>query len=550
MKRCLPAALLVAALCARASAAIMLVPHGAVELRTGDGPWAPVTGSVEMVAGQEVLTGTSGSALISFPDGSRIALGFRSQFKVENTDRKETMLSLSLGKLRAAFAGFFSSRVAIRTPTAVVAVRGTVFGMGVDAKSTEVNMAEGVLEVKDQRGHQAVVTSEETVTIGQNGMEMPHQVGLNDKRALDAVRPLVVNRENARDATRRMLEELRNRELKANEAQLGKDAIDAFGRRVRLEEYLLRPDNKSFEMLFLSRRADRFDWGHILDTFNSVIPDDMSQVPAIIAGTFLSKTQPSNWLKSMDYYMTNTVDAERELITLGNPVQIDFSGYFNHAAGTAADFRYYPQSFEDVQTLYGPGVPGGARVQFDNHQDFGQTAPNLFTWTQQIVNNVGTLALLDQFQMDPSDKDDVLPGVPGGAACNSGLDTCIDHSPDPYNVFSPGYPGYLPEAQFNGFIPAVASYPSGSTKADYKIFGVYPDGSTVAVEKFLVSNGGDILDTANATAATFRKEGSYNLEINLKSSWFQGRDIDVLIAPEILHQQKTGATTADGLQPQ
>ena len=540
MKRCLPAALLVAALCARASAAIMLVPHGAVELRTGDGPWAPVTGSVEMVAGQEVLTGTGGSALISFPDGSRIALGFRSQFKVENTDRKETMLSLSLGKLRAAFAGYFSSRIAIRTPTAVVAVRGTVFGLGVDAKSTEVNLAEGVLEVKDQKGHQAVVTSEETVTIGEKGMEMPHQVGLTDRRALDAVRPLLVNRARARDATRRMLEELRNRELKANEAQLGKDAIDAFGRRVRLEEYLLRPDNKSFEMLFLSRRADRFDWGHILDTFNSVIPDDMSQVPAIIAGTFLSKTQPSNWLKSMDFYMTNTVDAERELITLGNPVQVDFSGYFNHAAGT--DFRYYPQSFEDVQTLYGPGVPGGARVQFDNHQDFGQTTAGLFTWTQQIPNTSGVLALLDQFQMDPSSTFDVDPAHHGGnpgdtAACNIAADTCIDNSGD-----GPGMP-------FDGLATG-SSYPNGLSKADFKVFTTYPDGSTVAVEKFLVSNEGNILDIPNATSATFRKEGSYNLEINFKSSFFQGRDIDVLIAPEILQQQKTGATTADGLQPQ
>ncbi len=535
MKRLLLAAVLAGALVARAAAAIMLIPNGAVQVRAGAGAWASATGPMEMTAGQEVRTEAGAAAEVKFPDGSRVLLSPLSQFKMESTDHKETILGLSLGKLRAAFSGFMSSRVSIRTPTAVCAVRGTVFELGADAKSTQVNMAEGVLEIQDQKGQRAVVTSEETVTIGEQGMETPHQVALTDSRALDAVRPMVVNRESARDATRRMLEDMRNRELKANEAQLGKDAIDAFGRRVRIEEYLLRPDNKSFELLFLSHRQDRFDWGHMVEIFNSKIPDDMSQVPAIIAGTFLSQTQPSHWLKSMEFYATNTVDAEREQISLGNPTRIDFSGYLNHVPGT--DFRYYPISIDDVQTLYGPGVPGGARVQFDQHQDFGQTSGGLFTWTQSIVNNLGTLALLDQLQMDPSSVVDVDPANHGGAptdtaACNLGGDNCMFNSGN---------------AEFAG-LATVSSSPSGPGKADYLVSTTYSDGSTLAVEKFLVSNDGKIYNSA-ATADTFTQNGSYNLEINIKSNLFQGRDIDVLIAPEILQQKKTETTTADSLQP-
>jgi|GEM_PF-2137109 len=555
VKRSFLTALLAGALAARASAAIMLIPNGAVQVRTGAGAWAPVTGPVEMTAGQETRTEVGAAAEIRFPDGSKVLLSPLSQFKVESTDRKETILGLSLGKLRAAFSGFISSRISIHTPTAVCAVRGTVFDMGADAKSTQVNMAEGVLEVQDQKGQRAVVTSEETVTIGEQGMETPHQVSLTDDRALDAVRPLVVNRESARDATRRMLEDMRNRELKSNEVQLGKDAIDAFGRRVRIEEYLLRPDNQSFKLLFLSERQDRFDWGHLIENFNSKIPDDMSQVPAIISGTFLSQTQPSNWLKSMEFYATNTVDEEKETISLGAPTRIDFSGYFNHIAGT--DYRYYPQYINFDQFLRGPGVTLGAgtdgwRTQFDQHQDYGQTTGGLFTWTQSIVNNVGSLQPLDQFQLDPADRNDASPGGGISAGCNVAADTCFDHSPSGNNYFDYDHTqwGYQPQAQFNGFDAPLVNYPSGPNKADLQQVTTYPDGSTVGVEKFLVSNDGKIFDSANTTPDTFTQNGSYNLEINIKSNLFQGRDIDVLIAPEILQQKKTETTTADSLQPQ
>jgi len=64
-----------------------------------------------------------------------------------------------------------------------------------------------------------------------------------------------------------------------------------------------------------------------------------------------------------------------------------------------------------------------------------------------------------------------------------------------------------------------------------------------------VRNDGKILDFANIDSDAFNRAGNYNLEIVAKSSLFQGRDIDVLIAPEILSQKKAGTTTPDALQP-
>jgi hypothetical protein len=502
-----------------AAGGIRLVPSGPVDMRSGAASsWRPVEGEENVTAGWEIRTHKDSSAQLQFPDGSRVQINSGSIFAIDKTDTKEMSFSLKLGKIRAAFAGLLSSRVSIHTPTAVCAVRGTVFDVGVDEKNTNVTMSEGVLEVKDNKGKDAVITSEETLNIGSDGMGTPHMLALNDPGSLPAVRPYSVHIEQGRDATRTMLEDMRNRELKAGESQLGKDVVDAFGRRVRLEEYVLRPDTKSFEILFLSKRENRFDWGHFVETFHAPIPEDLSQIPAIVAGGIMAANQPTNWLKTFEFYATNTIDAEKEKIGLGDPIQIDFAGYHNGVR----TLLWYPASIDFAQLLAGPGVPGGERVQFHQHQDFNITNAGLFTWTQAVPATplAQTPTPMLAFTLDPTSTLDVNSGgcQVGPCALNVGL----------YNATN-----------------TVGLLPSGPTSADILQQTTYPDGSTVSVEKFLVSNDGKILDFNAPNSDIFNHEGTYNLEINIKSSLFQGRDIDVLLAPEILRQKKTNTTTPD-----
>lgn len=506
----------------------MLIPKGRVEMRSGaQGAWVAVSAPSPMQPGDEVRTVEQGTAEIDVPDGSKILLSRGTTFRLERADSSETMFSLPVGKLKAALTGLFSSRLRVRLPKAVCSVRGTVFEMSAAEDSSEVTMGDGLLEVQDEKGRQAVLSSEETLRIDAGGMGRPSLIALTDERALEAARPLVVRQETARDQTRAMLEELRNRELKANEAQLGKDVTDAFGRRVRLEEYLLRPAANEFKLVFLTLRESRFDWGHFLEKFKNPLPDDPGQWADIVEGTFLSPTMPANWLKYFEFYATNRIDADKETITLGDPVPIDFSGF-----GLVDPIRYYPETIDFVQTLSGPGVPGGSRVQFQLTQDWDISNAGLFTWDQKVVDNTGTLDTLVRATLDPSDPFDVAVGGCGGGPCpiDRTCDTgSCDLTIDPTTV---------------------ASYPSGPDKADFLVETSYADGSTFSARKILVSNDGEVLDFANAAADTFTKEGSHNLEIVLKSNLYQGRDIDVLIAPEILSQKKTGTTTPDRLNPQ
>lgn len=516
-----------AAPCAAATRDVILVPEGSVEVRSSQsGKWLPVSQKLKMPPGSEVRTGKDATAGVFFPDGSRFQLGSGSQFEVESTTKKEAGFKLKVGRLKAAVSGYFASRFQVRTPTAVCAVRGTKFELEVKENgNTDMNVEEGLVEVNDSKGNMAVVSSEEKINIGADGMSRPETVSLKDERSGGAARPMAVRQETARERTRTMLEELRNRELKANEAQLGKDSIDAFGRRVRIEEYLLRPSSKEFKLLFLSQRSeqDRLDWGHLIERFNADIPDDISQVGAIIEGMYFSPTAPANWLKYFEVYLTNTVDSIKETIDFSAPVLINFSGY-------GAGSRYYPGTIDYRQILSGPGVAAAVgagsltgtgltslnsdeRVQFRQTQDWNSSNAGKFTWMQKVVNASGILSNMYGVTLDPTSAVNIG---------DQGTQTFWDDTIDPTEL-----------------TPAYSNYPSGPGKADYFMKSLYADGSSVSTRKLLVSNEGEILKIGgSATADTFLAEGSFNLELVVDSSLFQGRNIDVLFAPEILTQKK------------
>lgn len=521
--------------CAAMTQDIILMPEGTIEARTSStAGWFPVSSNVKVKAGAEIRTGKDSKAGVFFPDGSRFVLGNNSLFTVEDTGKKKAGFQLKLGRLKAVVAGYFSSRFEVRTPAAVCAVRGTEFDLEVGKDgATRMNVAEGLVEVNDSKGKLAVVSSEERIDVGMDGMSRPETVSLKDDRAGLAARPYAVRQETARERTRTMMEELRNRELKANEAQLGKDSIDAFGKRVRLEEYLLRPTDSEFKLLFLSKRADAgtLDWGSLSEKFNSRIPDDISKVGEIIDSMYFSKTAPTNWMTSFEVYLTNTVDSIKETIDFTQPVAIDFSGY-----GAGVGTRYYPGSIDYKQTLSGPGVAlalgavGDSRVQFQQTQVY---SGGLFTFTQKVVNAAGALGVLEKTTLDPASLTDVA---------NEG--TNITDNAGLWGGPTPTDPDY--SATINPVTTEL--YPSGPGKADYLVTTTYEDGSSVSSRKLLVSNEGKIVSTTfdpDAPADSFLKLGSFNLEMVIGSSLFQGRTIDVLLAPEILTQKKEATTTAD-----
>src|SRR5262249_33672654 len=62
---------------------------------------------------------------------------------------------------------------------------------------------------------------------------------------------------------------------KAAVYQQGKTLIDAFGKRVRVEEYILRPNPISFTFVTLNFRDNRLDTGTLQVTANAPLPKDL-----------------------------------------------------------------------------------------------------------------------------------------------------------------------------------------------------------------------------------------------------------------------------------
>lgn len=108
----------------------------------------------QAVSGDRLHTGSSSSATIGVPTHTTL---FRLQAKTSCTlahDRPGVLLHLEKGRLRALFGSYTGTDPRlVTTPSAVLAVRGTDYGLRVKKNGdTEVVVFEGVVEINDLSG--------------------------------------------------------------------------------------------------------------------------------------------------------------------------------------------------------------------------------------------------------------------------------------------------------------------------------------------------------------------------------------------------------------
>jgi ferric-dicitrate binding protein FerR (iron transport regulator) len=100
-----------------------------------------------------VKTESEGRVRIELSDGSILSLSSNAQLQIVEHDarRQKTTLELLYGRLLATAKriGKASGEFDVRTPTAVIGVVGTRFGVKVDPASTDVLCKEGVVRVRN-----------------------------------------------------------------------------------------------------------------------------------------------------------------------------------------------------------------------------------------------------------------------------------------------------------------------------------------------------------------------------------------------------------------
>lgn len=354
-------------------------------LRAGSGAREAVKSlPVALSPGDTVRTGRGGRVFIQFSDGSQSTIDDGAIFAIEEEKADSVTLNLTLGKIWCAVSKFANRRFRVRTPTAVASVRGTEFSVeSFGSKRSAIEVFGGMVSVRGALGDEALVSASHRVeSLGgrlngvqrfearpdnrmppaqggaapgdrKNGPPPPGEKGADNRRG-DGRGPQLgfnpdrmkdfVKQEAGRFAMQDQHESSAATERRNELYQVGKSVIDAFGRRVRVEEFITRPAPNAFKFVSVSHREDRTDVATVEVQANRALPFDLKQAgnlfsaPGANAPAFFA-TQQRTTLRNLSTgasYVQIGVDGEPRQFNL--PGQNIFDPFANAFVATNAVF--------------------------------------------------------------------------------------------------------------------------------------------------------------------------------------------------------------------
>ncbi len=140
--------------------------EGSVQVRRRGGDWRPLALKEAVHASDEIRTASDSRAELRWRDGTRMRLGPSSQLTIRKFSKnaankaRVSLFELTLGRVwvRVVQAMKPASRFEIETPTAVAAVRGTIFSVAVGTEgTTSVSVFDGKVQVRDTRSQELEV---------------------------------------------------------------------------------------------------------------------------------------------------------------------------------------------------------------------------------------------------------------------------------------------------------------------------------------------------------------------------------------------------------
>ena len=130
-------------------------------------------------------------------------------------------------------------------------------------------------------------------------------------------------------------------EMRLAEYQQGKTIIDTFGQRVRIQEYIVRPQPDQFKLVVLNERNNRYDYFTNVQTFNTTLPTDLSVANKSWndwKNSLITYTQGGNAEAASlpSYYLLNNESAAsnlKDIVTwgfLGGHIVTNTDGTYSH----------------------------------------------------------------------------------------------------------------------------------------------------------------------------------------------------------------------------
>ena len=131
----------------------LFTAKGTVEyLKSGTTAWVAVKAPYMLEVGDQIKTGPKSKAEIYIKYGAKVRLGAETTFVISKVSPEENSVQVLRGKMQAWIRKFAGRGFSVRTPSAVCAVRGTVFEVEVaESGHTAWNLFSGSLQIADNR---------------------------------------------------------------------------------------------------------------------------------------------------------------------------------------------------------------------------------------------------------------------------------------------------------------------------------------------------------------------------------------------------------------
>lgn len=254
----------------------------------GADSWRPVGKTPRPLGeGDGVRTGFNALARVELSGGSLLEASGNAHFSVEVDAPGHTSIHALFGTVRLAASAAGGRAVSVRAPTCVVRARGesvvlrlTVAGGG----SATVEIERGVAGVEDNRGRSVLLRAGQRLEVDLAGVHeataapTPVQVRKTDFMSL-------MRRELGFELGRDADFAAASRQSRREERELGHLLTDAAGRRVRVEEYVVRPAGNRLALVVMNGRADGMSYYSWEGTFDQALPRNLEPVFAGLAGT-------------------------------------------------------------------------------------------------------------------------------------------------------------------------------------------------------------------------------------------------------------------------
>jgi len=504
--------------------------RGTVEKRLVGGlNWEKVTPGEKVEEGATLRTGANSQADILTEQGHHFHINSETTITFTTLQADETKTRLESGRVLSQVKKLKSNQsFGIQTPTAVCAVRGTEFETTAGEKGTFVAVYRGIVGVSAiGTGNELGIRAGQMTAVHNGMVEPPRRIPHDHHVAVESALARTARHEVGLDMTRNQVIASAAMERRLSDYQEGKSLIDASGQRVRLQEYIVRPQPNQFKFVVLDERGQsQLDYFYYLGTFNQNLPADLSVALKQLSGT-LGTTAPTYYLTAYEMAQSNTQDSVHDTSTGGHLVKITQDGLGNYILTDPTDptnVRTVPAAQlqpDGTYKVYNPLADSFSVVsaaQLASSTQFGVYIPENSTFKDLAPSDTLWETRFNTYEHD-------LDNVPKITYTkSSGISNILNSTLDANYTYAGGF-----------VIPVVQADPNN---VDATVTNYYGDGTFESYRTVLINDQGNVAPLSAfsgiSSGAAYKDELlQWNYEQQVSASEFQGRKIDLVVEPKI-----------------